>query len=191
MKRGRRGIYTAYAVLILLVFPFGYFYTVQGMRFFAVPSGSMLPTLQPADYLVTFERAAYEPGDVVVLRDPQDETQFIVKRIVAIGGQTVSAQGGGIYLNGRYVSEPYLAEPIGYNLEGYPVEEGHVFVLGDNRNESLDSHNWRRNPNKPEARGRPQSVPKDLIVGRVSRIYLPFGRIQRVRSYPLIELRAG
>ena len=191
MNRRRQSVYVAYAVLALVIVPFGYFYLFLGVRFFRVPSVSMVPTLEIADYLVTVPDTAYEPGDIVVLHDPDVDGQYLVKRIVAIENSVVRAQGGGLFVNGRYVSEPYLYEPMRYDMAEYTVPPDSVFVLGDNRNQSEDSHNWDRDPDKPNAPGKPRALPRDQVIGRVVAIYLPFDRIQRIRSYRLEDLRAG
>lgn len=189
MNSRRVSLYVAYTVLALVIVPFGYFYLIQGVRFFRVPSESMTPTLEIADYLVTMPEREYQPGDVVVLRDPHNDGQYMVKRVVALEDQIVHAEGGGLFVNGRYVSEPYLKEPMEYNMKPYTVPADHVFVLGDNRNESEDSHNWEPTPSSD--RGRPKAIPLDRVVGKVVAIYLPFDRIRRVNAYPLEQLRAG
>lgn len=191
MTSHRLSVYVAYAVLALVIIPFGYLYMVKGIRFFRVPSESMVPTLEIADYLITVPEQPYELGDVVVLHDPKSEGQYVVKRIVAFGDQVVRAEGGGLFLNGRYVSEPYLNEPMQYNMREYTVPQDSVFVLGDNRNESEDSHNWGRGAGSSPDRGRPEAVALDQVIGKVVAIYLPFDRIQWVKRYPLLELRAG
>lgn len=190
MNSRRWSVYVAYAVLALVILPFGYLYLMKGVRFFRVPSQSMVPALEVADYLITVPESGYERGEIVVLRDPHGEGQYLVKRIVALENDVVRAEGGGLFLNGRYLSEPYLNEPMGYNMPEYTVPQGSVFVLGDNRNESEDSHNWDRSEGGPRSRGRPRAIPLDQIVGKVVAIYLPFDRIQTVRTYPLKELRA-
>lgn len=188
MNSRRMSVYVAYGVLALIILPFGYMYLVKGVRFFRVPSESMVPTLEVADYLLTVPEQTYHVGDVVVLHDPESRGQYIVKRIVALEHQVVRAEGGGLFVNGRYLSEPYLNEPMQYNMREYTVPERSVFVLGDNRNESRDSHNWEQGHDE---RGHPEALPLDDVVGKVVAIYLPFNRIRRVKSYPLDELRAG
>jgi len=108
-----------------------------------VKGNSMLPTLQNGQRLIA-SRITYllgEPqvGDIVVVHYPNRSENFI-KRVVAVGGDTVSVQGGTLYRNGAPVSEDYISAPMLYTLAETQVPAGHVFVLGDNRNDSQDSH---------------------------------------------------
>ena len=170
-----RGRYIYYLVILICASILLYLFVMRDMRFFLVPTPSMEPTFQPRDYIMTLNDNTYERGDLVVLEDPLEMDAYVVKRIVGVGGDTVSVTWGALFLNDSYVSEPYIREPfIEYHLAPHEVPEGHVFVLGDNRNESDDSSNWPQH-----------SVSEDSIVGKVRLIYLPFGRQQWVRGYPL------
>lgn len=161
--------------LLLCVYLFGY----RHVRFFRVPSGSMEPTLQPVDQLVTIAESSYQRGDIVVLRDPAEPGSYLVKRIVGLGGDSISIQRGALFINGEFASEPYLVEPPFYQLmPPVTVPEGQMFILGDNRNNSEDSHD------------RGECFPTSLIVGRVIYIYFPYDRWMQVKSYPL-ENRLG
>lgn len=155
-----------------------YLFYVRDMRFFLVPSSSMLPTFQPRDYMVTLSANGYDRGDVVVIKDPMDPSQYMVKRIVGVGGDEVAVRQGALFVNGSYVSEPYTLEPyIEYQMAPYTAPENHVVVLGDNRNQSEDSSTW------PEP-----GQPADRVVGRVHAIYLPFNRMRLVSPYPFTVL---
>lgn len=146
------------AILILLLI------SSQRLGFYIVPSASMEPTLLPDDRLVAYSNSRYERGEVVVIRDPQDPQAYLVKRIVAVGGDTVAVENGMLLVNGQYVSEPYLRNRIEYKLPRMAVREGKVFLLGDNRNNSSDSHIWR------------QGVNAEDIMGSVRMIYSPKSR---------------
>ncbi len=180
----RNAVYILVLVLCVVLL---YFILVRDLRNFLVPSGSMRPTLLPTDYIYTLSQPAYKAGDIVVLKDPnpQSDTSYVVKRIVATGGETVKIMWGALYIDGSYVSEPYTMEPMAYDFppgdSGSPftVPEGEVFVLGDNRNASDDSSTWG-----PDL-GLSYSVPASSIVGRVQGVYLPWNRIRVPRSYPL------
>jgi len=165
---GARGGQVAILILALCgVYLFAY----RGMRFFLVPSASMVPTLLETDQVVTLKEKAYSPGDVVVLRDPAEAGAYLVKRIVATGGDVVTVAGGALYVNGAYVSEPYVLEPPDYEFGPTRVAEGEVFVLGDNRNDSEDSHLWED----------PDRNVRD-IVGKVRYIYFPYHRAGAFRG---------
>lgn len=183
--------YTAYVVILILSVVFLYFLLIRDMRFFLVPTSSMVPALRPRDYIMTMHDDRYERGDIVVTYDPLDPTQttYVVKRIVGLPGDTIRIIGGALFLNGSYASEPYLNEHMKYDFPAGPtpfsVPDGTVFVLGDNRNFSEDSSSeeWRQ-------RGMYDSpaIPLDKILGRVRFIYLPIDRARAVRSYPLTNL---
>jgi signal peptidase I len=168
----KAGRIVSIAFLLFLIYAFGF----RGVKFFLVPSQSMLPTLHIGDQLVTLRSSTYKRGDIVVIRDLQD-SEFLVKRIAGVAGDVITVEDGGLFVNGAYASEPYIMEPMQYFI-GDPiiVPQDHVFVLGDNRNESDDGHV-----------GRTTVVAAEKIVGRVRYIYFPYDRMGLVRSYPLVN----
>jgi len=173
-------------LLVILLIVIGII-LVGGVRFFKVPSSSMEPTLYPSDYIITRNADDYHRGDIVVFRDPDYEDEFLVKRIVGVGGDTISVVGGAVFLNHSYVSEPYRYWPIDYEMDPYEVPAGHFFLLGDNTNRSIDSHNWgaSESGDRSGKKGSPRSISGDLIVGKVAFIYLPWSRFGKLSSYPL------
>lgn len=140
---------------------------------FVIPSGSMEPTLQVNDRIITLKFSYYfgEPnrGDVVVFKYPRDPKRVFVKRVIGVGGETVTLQDSTLYINGEPVPEPYLPPDLEFADFG-PIEvpEGHLFVLGDNRNNSDDSRVWG-------------FVQEDLLIGKSVAIYWPFERISTIR----------
>ncbi len=191
-RRISRLRYTFYIIIICSSVVICYLGFVRGMRFFAVPSASMEPTLRRGDYLVTLNAEEYRRGDVVVLRDPTIEGGNLVKRIVGVGGDVVAIQAGALFLNGKYASEPYILEPMVYEL--FPpitVPEDNVFVLGDNRNDSEDSSYWaivRSDPEIPAELKADPTIPASDIIGRVRYIYLPGSRRGPVAAFPLDDM---
>jgi signal peptidase I len=169
MILGREGGSVALILFVLLGI---YFFALRGMRFFEVPSRSMEPTLTEGDHIITLNNRAYERGDIVVMRD---EYGYMVKRIAGVGGDELMVVDGALFVNGAYASEPYIREPMEYMLEPVRVPEGYVFVLGDNRNESDDSHLSRK-----------AHSAKD-IVGRVVYRYYPYGRLGPIPRFPLAQ----
>ncbi len=179
----------AYIIIILLSVPLIYLFGFAGMRFFLVPSRSMEPALNPPEYLLTLKQDVYTRGEIIVLRDPIEAGGYLVKRIVGTPGDRVSVSGGGLFLNGSYASEPYLRENMDYEMDEYSVADGEVFVLGDNRNESADSHDWLADSEveqEPSVKG----VPIASIVGRVRCVYLPLKQMRPVHPYPLKNTRS-
>ena len=161
--------------IIVLAIPVIYLFGFREMRFFLVPSGSMEPTLLTGDHLMTLSEHEYKRGDVVVLEDPEERGAYIVKRIVGVGGDTVTVNGGGLFVNGQYISEPYIQSPPDYSMDPITIPENHVFLLGDNRNNSEDSHAWK---------DKGLDVHPDVrqIVGKVLFIYYPYDRAGNVRG---------
>jgi len=186
--------YTFYIIIICCSVVICYLGFVRGMRFFAVPSQSMEPTLRRGDYLLTLNADEYRRGDIVVLKDPTIQGGNLVKRIVGVGGDTIAIQAGALFINGKYASEPYIREPMVYEI--FPpitVGEGRIFVLGDNRNDSEDSSYWaiiRDDPHIPEELRADPTVSVDDIIGRVRYIYLPGSRRGPVAGFPLGDLLA-
>ena len=123
-------------VLVTLVFSFCF-------RIVEVDGSSMNPTLWDAERLIT-SRIAYTPqrGDIVIINRYTKEP--LVKRIVAVGGDRlrIDEDGGGVYVNGEKLDEPYtqgVTYPLYFGTEEQVVPEGCVFVMGDNRQNSTDS----------------------------------------------------
>lgn len=114
-----------------------------------VPTGSMKSTIMEHDKLIGF-RLSYlfsEPkrGDIVIFKYPDNEAQNYVKRVIGTPGDVVQIKGGQVYVNGDLLEEDYLYEPMQNTgiEETYVVPEGYYFMMGDNRNSSLDSRYWK------------------------------------------------
>lgn len=114
-----------------------------------VPTGSMKNTIMEKDRLIGF-RLAYlfsepERGDIVIFKFPDNESQNYVKRVIGTPGDLVQIKEGHVYINGELLEEDYLSEPMAVSEteETYVVPEGYYFMLGDNRNYSLDSRYWK------------------------------------------------
>ena len=118
-----------------------------------IPSESMFPTLETGDRLV-IEKVGYRfhlpaKGDIVVFQPPAklrllgyEPNQAFIKRAIATAGETVAVKDGIVYINNEPQSESYIAAPPEYDLLPVTVPEGKLFVMGDNRNNSNDSHVW-------------------------------------------------
>lgn len=145
-----RGLYEWTQALVCSVLTVVLLFTFAA-RLIGVDGHSMVPTLQDGDRLLVVSPLLtddYRRGDIVVLRKQSFLAEPIVKRVIATGGQTVDINfsTGTVYVDGEALEEPYIAE-LTFEQEGiqFPltVPEGSVFVMGDNRNHSNDSRDYR------------------------------------------------
>jgi signal peptidase I len=125
---------------------------------FDIPTASMVPTLEVHDRILVqkafFSWHDVHEGDIVVFSHPPRDRcpgpagDDLVKRVIALPGQTIYSSGNNIYINGRLLAEPYLPQhdPLGPAIasrqDPYRVPAGEFFVLGDNRAISCDSRYW-------------------------------------------------
>jgi signal peptidase I len=129
---------------------------------FYIPSESMFPTLTEDDRVLvnklSYELHEVNRGDLVVFErppnEPESDVKDLIKRVVALEGETIEERGGQLYIDGEVLDEPYLEDGVeSHNLTKVEVPEGHVFVMGDNRGASRDSRYFG-------------PIDTDLIVGR-------------------------
>lgn len=118
-----------------------------------IPSNSMEPTLHVGDRLLV-EKVSYhlhppESGDIVVFQPPPQlrdygytGNQAFIKRVIGTPGSTIAVAEHHLYVDGKQLEEPYVLDLPAYSLPSFTVPPGNVFVLGDNRNDSNDSHVW-------------------------------------------------
>jgi signal peptidase I len=111
-----------------------------------VPTPSMVPTVMPGDR-VFMERAVLKftglhRGDIVVFTPPVPSEDDYLKRVIGLPGETVEVKGGKVLVDGKALNEPYIAEQPHYTYGPVTVPAGKILVLGDNRNQSYDSHAW-------------------------------------------------
>ncbi len=145
---------------------------------FIIVGSSMEPDFHDGQRLL-INKATYffrEPamGDVVVFHPPNSRRGDYIKRIIALPGDTVEIKMGMVYVNDSPLDEPYIKDQPSYSLYPKTVPENNYFVLGDNRNNSNDSHNgW--------------TVPRQNIVGKVWLLIWPPGQWGLVVNYPLAE----
>mmetsp|Transcript_10751 Transcript_10751/g.27160 ORF Transcript_10751/g.27160 Transcript_10751/m.27160 type:complete len:170 (-) Transcript_10751:356-865(-) len=147
-----------------------------------IPSLSMFPAFEVGDQLavekVTKLYSPYQRDEVIVFRPPPaffelsgkaPDNDALIKRIVAIAGDTVEVRNRAVYVNGEKQNEPFIAEDPDYSMPKYLVPKGCVFVLGDNRNHSFDSHYWG-------------PVPEENIIGKAVVKYWPPWRLGLVTA---------
>ncbi|MCL2122130.1 MAG: signal peptidase I [Clostridiales bacterium] len=135
-----------------------------------VPTPSMVPTIRVDDRLyvekLTPRFGTLQRGMIVTFLAPEQtgRDDYLVKRLIGLGGDVISIINGQLYVNGQAVYEPYLNGPM---LSDYPettVPEGKLFLMGDNRNHSQDSRAWG-------------SIEVSCVKGQALFIYFPFGHI--------------
>ena len=148
---------------------------------FKIPTGSMEPNLLVGDHIVV-NKFVYGPtaggggwsflptreierGDVIVFRAPQEPDKDFIKRVIAVGGDTVEMVNGVVHVNGEAIDEPYAEYSSRYgslrDMDPLQVEPGHYFCLGDNRDNSRDSRYWG-------------TVPQELVKGKAVMVYWSF-----------------
>lgn len=168
------------AVMVVIIFGLSYLlreYVIQG---YSIPSGSMETTIMTGDTVFSEQVSYYlrdiEAGDIVTFKDPEIPSRVLIKRCIAVGGQTVDLKDGVVYVDGAAVSEPYTegkpSEPLGRTVIDisypYTVPEGNIWVMGDNRTNSQDSRYFG-------------PIPASSVYGRAFMVYWPldhFGVLQ-------------
>lgn len=145
-----------------------------------IPSGSMLPTLQINDRLI-IDKISYnfrnpERGDIIVFSptDALKQQNFkdaFIKRLIGLPGDKVEVKDGKVFLNNQPLKENYIEERPNYNFGPVTVPPNQFLVLGDNRNNSYDSHYWG-------------FVPRDRIIGRAVVRFWPPNRVGEIDSSP-------
>ncbi|MFM8260462.1 MAG: signal peptidase I [Vulcanococcus sp.] len=154
-----------------------------------IPSGSMLPTLQLQDRVLVEKlrprlQRPLQDGSIVVFRAPPalvaagyDPKAALIKRVIGQPGEQIEVRDGQLYRNGVAVDEPWRREAIDYTFGPVTVPAGHLLVLGDNRNASLDSHLWG-------------PLPRQQVIGTAVLRYWPLQRFGPIRFPALSSLDA-
>ena len=136
---------------------------------FIVSGESMSPTFENGEYLIvdelTYRLEAPKRGDVVIFRYPRNPSEFFIKRIIGLPGETVIVRDGQVEVQQPDGSTVTLDEPYVKNLGNgrdavYTVDQGNYFVMGDNRPESSDSRIWGL-------------MPRENLIGRAAVRLLP------------------
>ena len=176
---------------IVIAFILAMFIRTFFIQAYKIPSGSMRMTLIEGDRLMvnklqygpkvpfTKERipgyGKWKRGDIIVFVYPEDPKKDFIKRLIALGGETVEIRDGDIFINNKLVDDPEIKNIFYYNRGDYgkefrptKVPKGFVFVLGDNSGSSHDSRYWG-------------FVPEANIIGHAKFIYWPLNRIRWIQ----------
>jgi signal peptidase I len=134
---------------------------------FYIPSASMEPTLEKGDRVLvnklSYDLHDVHRGDIIVFELPPDKVgpdgiKDLIKRVIGLPGDEIESRDGEVYINDKLLKEPYLPEGVTTDhppIDKQTVPKGHVFVMGDNRDNSADSRFENRGP-----------IPIDTIIGR-------------------------
>ncbi|GIW16180.1 MAG: hypothetical protein KatS3mg063_2033 [Tepidiforma sp.] len=126
---------------------------------------NFLPFIDPGSDPTRYVFHGPQRGDIIVLRDPRDPNTDLIKRVIGLPGETIEIVNGKVYINDRLLEEPYITTPWNDTLPKILIPEDEYFVMGDNRNNSLDSRSAQVG-----------LVSKDLIIGKATLTYLPLNR---------------
>jgi len=168
----RKSIYREYLEAIVIAIALALVIRTFVVQAFKIPSGSMIPTLLIGDHILVnkfiyrFEKP--ERGDIIVFKYPQDPSRDFIKRLIGKPGDTLEIRNKQVFINGKPLYEPYVIHEGGEAAVGIPsvrdnygpitIPEGYFFVMGDNRDCSLDSRFWGL-------------LPEDMIKGKAFIIY--------------------
>ena len=149
-----------------------------------IPSGSMIPTLQIQDRILIEKitprinqklNKHLNLNTIVIFKPPTilkeagySDGSALIKRVVGLPGDKIEVTNGKLYRNEKEINEPWIQEPIQYEMEAIKVPENSLWVLGDNRNNSLDSHVWG-------------ALPEKNLIGTALARYWPLKKIGPIR----------
>ena len=146
-------------------------------RVLVVSGASMNPTLNNGDTVaISSLKRSFDYGDIVIVAQPNAMHKTLIKRVIAVGGQTVDIDfyKGTVSVNGQVLDEPYVNTPtnLSYDMT-FPVTvpEGKLFVLGDNRNDSLDSRSTDIG-----------FINENKVLGKVVFRFYPFDKIEIIKN---------
>jgi signal peptidase I len=151
--------------------------TVQS---YTVVMSSMEPNFHDGECImvnkVSYHSSGPQRGQVIIFNPPFDSEYPFIKRVIGLPGETVEIKDGNVFINGTALEEDeYIMAPPSYTMSAKEIPENEYFVLGDNRNNSNDSHTgW--------------TVPRDNIIGKAWFIYWPPSKWGVVKHYSYPEL---
>jgi len=166
----------AVTLLIFLVIRFA-------AQSFRVDGASMQPGLHTNEYVlvdkVSYLFQAPQRGDVIVFHYPLDTSKDFIKRIIGIPGDTIVTTSDSVSVDGQILHEPYVSLPFNFASNTWKLGSGQFFVMGDNRNNSLDSRTWG-------------PLDRNYIIGKAVAVYWPLTNWEGINTFPSVfTLLAG
>lgn len=182
-KKRKKSVVREYTEIIVLAVTLALFVRTFFVQAFRIPSESMEDTLLVGDFLFankfvygaklpfidvwTPSVRSPQPGDIIIFKYPGDKKTDYIKRCVAVEGQTVELRGETLFVDGKPMDEPFAKYVFGdrpnRSYGPYTVEEGKIFMMGDNRDNSADSRAWG-------------PLDKSLITGKAMFIYFSWSQ---------------
>lgn len=159
-------------LLVIKFIPYSDIIKADIVQAFKIPAASMLPTMKIGDHILVDKTSrannSIKRGDIIVFKYPEDPERDFVKRVIAVGGDTIESKDKTIYINSVVIEEKYIQHVDNAirsdesdkrdNFGPIKVPEDNYFVMGDNRDQSYDSRYWG-------------FVPKENIKGKAFKIY--------------------
>lgn len=131
---------------------------------YQVDGHSMDPTMNNGEFVIVLKAVYWfhppQTGDIIVLQYPEDTSRNFIKRVIGAPGDIVAVNNGHVYVNGHALTEPYIAQAPAYTVAPLTIPVGKYWVLGDNRNDSNDSHVWG-------------FLPANEVIGKAWVVYWP------------------
>ena len=181
-NKRKKSVIREYSEIILMAVFLAFFVRTFFVQAFKIPSESMEDTLLVGDFLFA-NKFIYgakmplvparlpkvrdpEPGDIIIFKYPGDKRTDYIKRCVAVEGQSVELKGRQLFVDGELQDEEYAKYFHGSSFGPYEVPAGHIFMMGDNRDNSADSRVWG-------------PLDKELILGKAMFIYFSWNNSSR------------
>jgi signal peptidase I len=165
-------------IVITILVALAIFFALQAtVGSYKVYGPSMQPGIKNGYYIMVNKVDYYfhnpKRGDIIVFHSPNTTGTDLIKRIIGLPGDTIKIEDGKVYINNTPLAEPYISEPPNYKYPTDQVPPDQYFVLGDNRNNSTDSHTgW--------------FLPRQNIIGKAWITYWPPPYWMVIKHYPIL-----
>ncbi|MBI3914723.1 MAG: signal peptidase I [Chloroflexi bacterium] len=174
----RRAVREAIETIALTLVAF--FLIRLAIQNFRIEGASMEPNFHDGQFLIVnklvYQWGKPERGDVLVFIFPNEPSRDFIKRVIGVPGDRVLVAHGRVQVNGEWLEEPYQPNLGSYSFEPAVVGDGELFVLGDNRNYSSDSHTWGM-------------LPRQNVIGKAWLSYWPPEQVGWVPQYSLASAK--